>query len=230
MSGRLRAGSYLRPPGKVIEDVCWKCRLQLQRRGLHARTLAGSSQAVSTNEGESLSNRDGLRANGESAVSPSTSAVQATSGNGSDKTGPERSETPASSQHRVPDVPGSVLSTEPSTVKGFAVHYNHKFFLKGLGYSEITKRNFEEAGRQIVRRAYQESRERQLNAKLSNAIQLSKLDAALPNNHNSPPVRQLHVAQPNRLGLSRKGPVRYGSKQPTRHNSTTAVGEKNDTL
>lgn len=230
MSGRLRAGSYLRPPGKTIEDVCWKCRLQLQRRGLYARTLAGSSQAVSTEEGKSLSNKDGLRANGEPAVSPSTSVVQATSGNVSDKTGPERSEIPDSSQHRVPDVPGSVLSTEPSTVKGFAVHYLHSFFTKGPGYKKTKNPYFEQARRQIVRRAYQESGERQLKAKLSDAIQLSKLDTALPNNYNSPPVRQLHVAQPNRLGLSPKGPSRYGSKQPTRQYSTTAVGEKNDTL
>ena len=32
MSKSLRASSYLLPHGKFIEDICWKCRFQLQRR------------------------------------------------------------------------------------------------------------------------------------------------------------------------------------------------------
>jgi len=226
MSGRLSAGGYFKPPGRAIEGVCWKCRLQLQRRGLHAARPARFSQTISANE----DNRDGLRPTGNPAVWSSTQAVQATSGNVSYNTGPDRSEYPDSSQHRVPDVPDWVLSKKPSNMKDSAVRYYKSPVTSRSSYQETHNPHFEQFRLQIKRKEMQDHDESRLKASLDHAIQPSKLDTSQPRNRSIPPTRQLHAAQSDRLGPSAKDSSGYVPKSLTRQSSTNTVGEKNDTL
>lgn len=234
MLGSLKAASYLLPPGRSIEDVCWNCRFQLQRRAFRTTRPTKSSQqkeTISVNEGRFTDTKDGSGYTEKSAVQSSSPPIPTSpSENTSLNNSSDVSEEPTPPRHRIPGARSSTLPTRPTAIEGGTVRYYGSNVLKGSAHKETYDPRFEQVRRQIQERAIRDQEERKLKARLDHAIQLSKLDVARPNKSSVSSVGPLHSAPPNRLGPSANASSRYTPMSPARQYSTNPVGEKVDTV
>ena len=232
MSRSLRAGGYLEPTARAIEDVCWSCRLQLQRRGFHTIKASKSRQpteTISADEENFTNNKGSLVPSKEAATKSSSLPVQIPSSKDGSVNPrppiPRQTEPPG---HGIPDVNNG--SIQPRAIQGATVRYFTSPLSRRSQYQKTYDPRIEQVRRQINERAVQDQNERQLKATLNHAIQLSKLNALQPKISSSPPGGAVHSATPSRLSPSNKGPSGYTPRNLARQYSTNAVGEKIEPL